>query len=198
MQQTRAPRTLCGVSRERKLRLAALAVLIVGLVVIGKVTGLTDRLAADELRASLQAAGAWGALLFIAAFSVGELIHIPGFVFIAVAIVVYGRVDGAVLSLVGAVVSVIVSFLVVRGVGGRALEEIERPLIKKALEKLDTRPVRTVVILRLIFWMAPPLNYALALSSVRFRDYVAGSIVGLILPVAACSVFFDYLAQWFL
>jgi uncharacterized membrane protein YdjX (TVP38/TMEM64 family) len=55
-----------------------------------------------------------------------------------------------------------------------------------------------VAILRLILWMAPPLNYALAMSAVRFRDYVIGSALGLLIPIALASLFFDWVVATFL
>ena len=35
--------------------------------------------------------------------------------------------------------------------------------------------MRTVIVLRLLLWIAPPLNYALAMSNIRFREYLVGS-----------------------
>ena len=57
-------------------------------------------------------------------------------------------------------------------------------------------PIRTVAILRVTLVMFPPLNYALALSSIKFRDYVARSLLGLIPPILVLTVFFDQLMQW--
>ena len=39
----------------------------------------------------------------------------------------------------------------------------------------------------------PALNYALALSGLRLRHYVLGTLLGLPLPIAVYCVFFDYL-----
>ena len=55
------------------------------------------------------------------------------------------------------------------------------------------RPVRSVALLRLVFWMFPPLNYALALSPVGLRDYVVGSALGLVLPLAVMAALFGSL-----
>jgi len=54
--------------------------------------------------------------------------------------------------------------------------------------------VCAVIVLRLALWMAPPVNYLLAMSSVTFRDYALGSAIGLAPPVVAIALFFD----WFL
>jgi len=58
---------------------------------------------------------------------------------------------------------------------------------------LHAHPVRNVVILRTLFQTLPTLNYALALSGLRLRDYVAGTLLGLPLPIAVYCVFFELL-----
>jgi uncharacterized membrane protein YdjX (TVP38/TMEM64 family) len=172
-------------------RIAALVVLIVGLLVLGKVTGLTAYLTTERIRAAVQAAGWWGVLLLIALFCVGELVHVPGFVFVAAAVIAYGRLGGGALGYVGALCSVTVSFWVVRGVGGKPLGAIRWRFVQRILGHLEAHPVRTVTILRLLLWMAPQLNYALALSHVRYRDYLLGSALGLALPVAGMALLLD-------
>ena len=69
--------------------------------------------------------------------------------------------------------------------------------MRKILDRLDERPILTVVILRLIFVMSPPVNYALALSSLRFRDYLIGSLIGLPVPLIVLGLVADRLVQWF-
>jgi uncharacterized membrane protein YdjX (TVP38/TMEM64 family) len=49
----------------------------------------------------------------------------------------------------------------------------------------------------MLFQTLPALNYALALSGVRFRTYAAGTLLGLPLPIMAYCLFFDYLALLF-
>jgi uncharacterized membrane protein YdjX (TVP38/TMEM64 family) len=172
-------------------RIGALVALIVGLLVLGKVTGLTAYLTTERIRAAVQAAGWWGALLLIALFCVGELVHVPGFVFVAAAVIAYGRLGGGLLGYAGALCSVSVSFFIVRGVGGKPLGAIKWRFVRKILAQLDEHPLRTVTILRSILWMAPQLNYALALSNVRYRDYLLGSALGLALPLLGMILLFD-------
>ena len=172
-------------------RLVALVLLIVGLIVLGKVTGITAYLSTERIRSTVQAAGWWGALLFIALFCLGELVHVPGWVFMAAGTIAYGLVGGFLLGFVGALCSCSVSFFIVRGVGGKPLGAIRWRFMRKILAQLDTHPLRTVIILRLIFWLGPQLNYALALSNVRFGDYLVGSALGLVLPLAGMVLVLD-------
>ena len=175
------------------IRLSLLALLLIALTVGGRLLGLDQYLSAENLRAQVTVMGVWGPFIFIALFSLGELIHIPGLVFVGAGVAAYGRVWGGALSLLAAVVSVTVSFVVVRTVGGRALTEIDKPLLKRLMAGLEAHPIRTVIILRLMFWMGPPLNYALALTNLRLRDYVIGSTIGLVPILVGASLAFDWL-----
>lgn len=51
--------------------------------------------------------------------------------------------------------------------------------------------------LRLLFQTVPALNYALALSGIRFADYFLGTLLGLPLPILLYCAFFSSLARWF-
>lgn len=180
-------------TKKRFLRIGALLAATGGIFLWLKLSGQLDDLSAERVRALVQEAGPYGILLFVVAFVVGELIHLPGMVFVAAGILAFGRTTGFFVSLTAAVCSVGFSFFLVRALGGKALAEIERPFVKRMLAKLDERPITTVLILRSIFWLAPPLNYALALSSIRSRDYLIGSTLGLVVPVFAATFVFDWL-----
>jgi uncharacterized membrane protein YdjX (TVP38/TMEM64 family) len=183
-------------SKLERYRPLLLVVLLVVLLVIGKLTGITDRLDAEAIRTEVLAAGSLGIVLYVVVFAIGELVHVPGVVFVAASAMVYGPYRGFVVALVGAIVSVCVSFVMVRLVGGKALTKIEKPWFKKILARLEQKPIQTVLILRSVLWLAPPLNYALAMTGIRFRDYLIGSLFGLVLPVLGMAFFSDLLIGW--
>lgn len=174
-------------TRWRWVRLVALGVLVGVLVVGAHLAGVTDRLSGPSVRATIAAAGAWGPVLFVLAFCAGELVHLPGMVFVAAAAFAYGPAIGAALAYAGAVASVSVTFALVRGVGGKPLASVRWRFARRLLAHLDRRPVLTIALLRLVLWISPPVSYALALSGVRFRSYLAGSAIGLAIPVPAVA-----------
>jgi len=165
-----------------------------GLAAAGVASGLTRDLSVESLRAWMVGAGALGVVGFLAAFALGILVQVPGALFVAAAALAWGQVAGAVVGLVGAVLAVTMSFLLVRSVGGKLLTEIRRPFMQKMMARLERAPIRTVIVLRLVLWVSPPLNYALAFSSVPLRAYVIGSAVGLLLPIALAASFVDLIA----
>jgi uncharacterized membrane protein YdjX (TVP38/TMEM64 family) len=174
-------------------RLATVFLLIAGLWIAGRVTGISDAISTDSIRNFTADAGPWGWLAFIGIFVVGLLVSVPGLIFCAAGILAYGRTSGALLAYIGALAAITVSFAVVRAVGGQALTAIERPLIKRILARLDRRPILVVAILRVIFFSAPWLNYSLALTQLRFRDHLIGTAIGITIPVILSSVLFDWL-----
>ena len=175
------------------IRLALLISILVTLFLVGRSTGVAENRDAESIRDLIRSAGAWGWALYIATFAGGEFIHIPGMVFVLAGILIYGQVIGFGLAWMASVVSVCFSFVVVRRLGGTPLGNVEKPWVKRILGRLNAQPIRTVVVLRLVLWLAPPLNYALALTNVRFRDYLIGSALGLIAPVAGVAILFDWL-----
>jgi uncharacterized membrane protein YdjX (TVP38/TMEM64 family) len=172
----------------------ALAALTVGaLLAAGHLTGASEWLTRENVRDAVHRAGPWGLALFVVLFCVAELVHVPGLVMVAAAVVAYGPWAGFAASFVGALASVTVSFLVVRGVGGTPLAELRWAWARRLLARLEQRPLQVVILLRSALWMFPPLNYALALSPVRFGDYVVGSALGLVVPLIVFAALFHAL-----
>jgi uncharacterized membrane protein YdjX (TVP38/TMEM64 family) len=177
--------------RARALRLGLVAILFGALLLVGKLTGAAHELTPDRLRALVLGAGAWGVLAYLVVFSLGQLAHLPGLLFIAAGVLAYGRLWGAGAGWIGALVSLSVTFVVVRAVGGSPLAGMEGPWVRKILARLETHPVLTVLVLRLLMTTTPALNYTLALSGIRYRHYLLGSAVGLVPIVVVTSLFLD-------
>lgn len=184
--------------RSRRWRLVALALAIVATVVLARATGVHESLTLEGVRAKVTAAGAWGAVGFLALFVVGELLHVPGLVFIGAALTVWGPVQGGLLGALGALLSLVTSFVVVRAIGGTALEDVRSGFVRRVLDGLERRPIATVALARAVLILSPPVTYALALSGIRFRDYFIGSALGLIPPLTLVIVLFDRVSPWLL
>ncbi len=82
--------------------------------------GWIDQVTPESVRESVRAAGPWGAGLYIVLFSLGELVHIPGIMFVAAGILAYGKLFGFALGLLGAIVSVSFSNSSRLGIGSSA------------------------------------------------------------------------------
>jgi len=178
----------------RYRRLLGVVLFLGVLLVVFQASGLSDDFNLEFIREAMLRHPLGGMLLFVALFALGNLVQIPGWVFVAAAVLTLGRLWGGVATYAAAVTSCALTFVTIRLIGGDALRLIGNRVAVRILREVDVHPVRSVALLRLLFQTAPPLNYALALSGIRFRDYVVGTLIGLPLPIAAYCMLFDVLA----
>lgn len=179
----------------RRLRLALLGAVMLMLYVVAQVTGLREAITQERLRILIDGAGLIGVVAFVALFSVGQLAQLPGIVFVLAARAAWGPVLGFGIAYVGALCAVSVSFCVLRAAAGRG-DAPTKPLpawVSRATERLATRPQLTVAVLRVLLALSPPLNIALAMTSLRPRDHLVGSAVGLLVPIGIWVLLSDVL-----
>jgi uncharacterized membrane protein YdjX (TVP38/TMEM64 family) len=165
------------------------------LLAVVELTGVRAHLDLAYVRAQFAGHVVQGLAIFAVLFSVGNLIQVPGWIFLAAAVLALGRTWGGCATMVAAMVSTSVSFWLLRALGGDALRGLRGRFAQRVFAQLDAHPVRSVALLRLVFGTAPPLNVALALSGVRFRDYLLGSALGMPVPIAFFTVFLDSAAR---
>ncbi len=177
----------------RYRRLLTLLLFVLALLLLERTLGLREHLNLQYLQQQLHGHPVSGLLLFVALFAVGNMLHLPGWIFLAAAVYTLGRLDGGVLTYVAASLSCVFTFVTIRLIGGDVSANLNHPFAVRLLAQLHTHPVRNVLLLRTVFQTLPTLNYALALSGVRLRDYVTGTLLGLPLPIAVYCLFFDYL-----
>jgi len=182
--------------RARLLRLGALALFIVVLLLVAELTGLRSQLSIAHLRALTVGAGILGVGLYTGAFALGMLIHVPGMMFIAAAVAIWGRLWGGVYAWAAALVAIALSFVFARAIGGQPFEVLEHKLLNDILQRLDRQPVRTVALVRVFSAASAGATLCLALSRVRFWPMLLGSALGLVPPLLLSALFFDALLRW--
>lgn len=177
----------------RHRRLLGLLVFLLALLAVAQFSGLRSQLNVAFLQEQLQANPWSGLALFVALFCLGNMAQVPGWIFLAAAVYVFGRVNGGLATYVAANVSCLFTFVTIRLVGGNVAATLKSPFAQRLVAQLHAHPVRNVLLLRSLFQTLPALNYALALSGLRLRHYVLGTLLGLPLPIAVYCLFFDYL-----
>ncbi|MDR3371441.1 VTT domain-containing protein [Rhodoferax sp.] len=158
-------------------------------------TGLRQNFNLDALRRQLSENRWQGLGVFVLLFALGNVIQVPGWIFLAAAVLVLGKFAGGTVTYIAASVSCAVTFLAVRWVGGDAVRQLNNQLANKLMAQLHAHPIRNVVILRTLFQTLAALNYALALSGIGFKKYMLATLLGLPVPIALYCLFFDYLAR---
>lgn len=189
-----------GLKARSKRRLFLVIGLVVTILFCGWYFGLAEHLSPEAIREVVQQAGIWGVFIFFAIFICGHLLHLPGLIFITGGAVAFGSFWGGILSLIAATLAICINFVLIRRIGGQPFQELDNAYLRRALDGVDEHPVVTVVIFRLIGFTAAWISVMFALSNVRFRDHLVGSIIGMAPPVLGAAWLADmalaWLSQW--
>ena len=170
---------------------AFLTLLVAGFALLGA----GEHFSVEAIRQRLLLHPVWGFLIYVGLFALGNLLQVPGWLFLAAAVVALGPATGGVLTYLAAATACAATFLVVRRIGGNALREFRQPWARWLFAQLDSSPELAVAGLRLMFQTMPALNVALGLSGIPFRAYLSGTLLGLPLPSAVYCLFFDQIAR---
>jgi uncharacterized membrane protein YdjX (TVP38/TMEM64 family) len=160
-----------------------LALLVAVLALLGGAygSGSLDSLSSPaEAGALLGESGAWGPIVFVLLFAFLEGLGAPGFLFILAATRVWPFWEAFTLLLIGAVGAAVVGFVAARNLGRDLVERYLPARARRYDEKLAERAFPAVVVVRLLFFIAPWAHWMLGLSRVRFLPFLAGTIVGLL------------------
>ena len=178
--------------------LAAASALAAGVSVAKYVreNGVPD-ISPQRVHEAIDSAGVLGVVVYVVGFALAELLHLPALVFITAGILKWGKLTGWILSLVMAPLSCGFSFIVVRRIGGQALEKVQWKLVKRAMFHLKEKPVKTLVAIRSVLFLSPSINYALALSSISLRDFMIGSAIGLVTPLTLIVLLIDHFIHFY-
>jgi uncharacterized membrane protein YdjX (TVP38/TMEM64 family) len=182
---------------KRFQRLFSVVALLALLWLLFEASGLRSQINLQFVHDRFQQDKLTGLLVFTSLFVLGNLVQIPGWIFLAAAVLTLGRLWGGMATYLAACLSCVATFVLVRLVGGSALREFGGSLSQRVFARLDGHPVQSVVVLRLVFQTVPALNYTLALSGIDFGSYLLGTLIGLPVPIGLYAVFFDALAHWF-
>lgn len=174
-------------------RILCLLAFLGTLFVTAQLAGWRDLFSLDALQANLAQRPLLAFGSFALLFTLGNLLQIPGSLFLIAAVLALGKYWGGLTTYLGATLSCALVFPLVRTIGGSSLSGVEHRLLRHFVHQLETRPIRAVTALRILFQTLPALNYTLALSSLRFRHYLLGTLLGLPLPIALYCLFFDAL-----
>ncbi|WP_433085725.1 TVP38/TMEM64 family protein [Dactylosporangium sp. CA-052675] len=169
----------------RLLRLAGLVALVGGLVTVAILVGLPGR---DELRAAMAGLGWWAPVACAGLYAVACLSPLPKTVLTLAAGALFGVAGGLAVVVCGALLGAVAALYLGRLLGRDAV----RWLAGGRLDAFDARLTRhgiwAIVVARLIPVVPfTAVNYLAGVTSVRLRDFVLGTAVG-ILPATTAYV----------
>lgn len=132
----------------------------------------------------------WAPIVFVAMVAVLTTLPGPASLFVILGAVLWGWAEGGLYVLTGCLLSAWVSFELARWVIGGAVMKYLSRKFPKLYGVLDQAGAQSVAVLRLVpgvpFFV---FNYASGVTSMRLKDFIVGSSIGL--PVSIFAVAFS-------
>ncbi len=156
----------------------ALAAAVAGLVAWIYTSGAYERFDPATMRVWFREAGTWGGVLFIAAYSVLQPFGVNGLVFLLSAPLIWSPTEAFLLNWAGTVGTGLVAFAGARFIARDWIQQRLPQRIRRFDDRLESRGFRTVLLLRLIFYTTPTVQWALGVSRVHVGPFLTGTVLG--------------------
>jgi len=156
-------------------------VLFIGLaVVLVRFTPLREYLTVERLGRALEGAGLWAPVAYIAGYAAGTCLFAPGTLLTVIGAAVFGPLYGFVYVWIGALLGASLSFLIGRHLGRDFAASVIGGRLKRYDEAIQRNGFATTLYLRLIYFPFNVMNFGMGLTAVRFRDYLLGTALGIL------------------
>jgi uncharacterized membrane protein YdjX (TVP38/TMEM64 family) len=168
---------------------------IVGAIVLVRFTPVKGYLTAEQLRSFLDAAGFWAPLVFIAIYTLGICLFIPGTLLTGLGAAIFGPYWGFVYVWIGAMLGASAAFFIGRTLGREFAASLIGNRLKKYDDAIERNGFATVLYLRLIYFPFTPMNFGMGLTRVRFWDYFFGTGLGILVGTFIFTFFIGTLKE---
>jgi uncharacterized membrane protein YdjX (TVP38/TMEM64 family) len=152
------------------------------LVLVATVVTLSaDDLSLGGVRDAVEDFGAAGPIVYVGLYALVTVLLLPGTPFTILAGVVFGSVVGSIVALGGATLGATLSFLVGRGIGRTAVEQLSGRRVRAIDSFLAERGFVPMLVFRLVpLFPFNVLNLVSGVTALRFRDYVLATAIGIV------------------
>ncbi|BBO76371.1 hypothetical protein DSCW_37880 [Desulfosarcina widdelii] len=162
------------------LKALFLGLFIVGAIVLIRFSPVKDALTAEALDTFLQSVGFWAPLVYVLVYAVGICLFIPGTLLTGLGAAIFGPYWGFLWAWTGAMIGSAGAFVIGRTLGRELAASLIGDRLKKYDEAIERNGFATVLYLRLVYFPFTPMNFGMGLTRIRFRDYLVGTGLGII------------------
>ncbi|MDP2323141.1 MAG: VTT domain-containing protein, partial [Gammaproteobacteria bacterium] len=135
----------------------------------------------DSLGAQVQAAGSPGVAVFVAIYAASTLLVLPKVALSIAAGLIYGFWPAIAIVLVAAMLGAVMAFALGRVLGRGAVERMAGAHLLRLDALVDRHGAAAIVLVRLIPLVPfTIINYAAGLTSIKFRSYSVGTLIGIL------------------
>jgi uncharacterized membrane protein YdjX (TVP38/TMEM64 family) len=170
---------------------------IIAAIYLVRFTPLKNYLTAKTLGKFLESAGLWAPVVYVVVYAVGVCLFLPGTLLTGLGAAIFGAYWGFLYAWAGAMLGAGAAFFVGRNLGRDYAASLIGDRLKKYDDAIERNGFATVLYLRLVYFPFTLMNFGMGLTKVRFRDYFAGTGLGIIVGTFIFTFFIGTLkAVW--
>ena len=181
--------------KKATLKASILVAFIIGAILLVRFTPVKLFLTADALGRFLDMAGFWAPLAFILVYAAGVCLFVPGTLLTGLGAAIFGAYRGFVWVWIGAMLGSSLAFFIGRTLGREFAASLIGDKLKKYDDAIERNGFATVLYLRLVYFPFTPMNFGMGLTKVHFRDYFAGTGLGIIIGTFIFTFFIGTLKE---
>ena len=177
------------------IKALAFLLFVIGALLVVNFTPLKGYLKADQLEAFIETAGLWAPALYIVLYVVGVCLFLPGTLLTGLGAAIFGAYWGFVYVWIGAMIGASAAFFIGRTLARDYAASLIGDRLKRYDQAIERNGFATVLYLRLLYFPFTPMNFGMGLTAVRFRDYLFGTGLGIIVGTFIFTFFIGTLKE---
>jgi uncharacterized membrane protein YdjX (TVP38/TMEM64 family) len=166
--------------------------LLLALAAAWRWTPLGDWLQPEAIASALHglSSSGWGAPVGVTAFVLASVLAVPVTLLILVAALIFGSATGAAVALAGSTLSALLGYGIGRAAGCGLVKQLAGGRLERLRRRITRRGITTIITVRIVP-VAPfaVLNLLAGALHVSFRDFLIGTVIGMLPGIVAMALF---------
>lgn len=159
--------------------------------------GLLDDVGPTILSERLLGWGAWGWLAVLGGWTLLQPFGVSGWIWLLAAAMTWEAPIAVSVTLLGSMLSAFVCFGFARFIARDWVATKVPARFLQYEDKLRRNGFGTITLARMLLFCSPPFSLAMGVSSVRFRDYMLGTLAGNLPVIIAGVLLGERVLDWF-
>jgi uncharacterized membrane protein YdjX (TVP38/TMEM64 family) len=171
---------------------------VIAAITVVRFTPVKNYLTVEMLSAFLKNAGLWAPVAYIALYAVGVCLFLPGTLLTGLGAAIFGPYWGFVYVWIAAMIGSSAAFFIGRTLAREFATSLIGDRLKKYDDAIERNGFATVLYLRLVYFPFTPMNFGMGITKVRFKDYVFGTGLGILVGTFIFTFFIGTLRDVFM
>ena len=168
---------------------------IISAIILIRFTPVKDYLTTEALTAFLESAGIWAPVVYIITYAIGVCLFLPGTLLTGLGAAIFGAYWGFLYVWIAAMFGAAGAFLIGRTLAREFAASLIGDKLKKYDDAIERNGFATVLYLRLVYFPFTPMNFGMGITKVRFKDYMLGTGLGIMVGTFIFTFFIGTLIE---